>query len=204
VVTNSLRRSGAFASAGLSVFSSQRFFSAAGSVIAFADGGPVIRASAVDALKGRAAVRRVMARLIVGFDGSAPARRAVEHAGALARTHGHEIVLVTVIPPQVRNATLATMVPAGLELPPDLSRTFEQNAQIRLDEVAAQMKSAGIQVRTEVRAGETVEALVAALSDHQGIELILGNKSFEDPSGKVGPNARQIVEKANVRVTLVP
>lgn len=145
-----------------------------------------------------------MARLLVGFDGSPAARRAVEHAATLARQQGVEVVLVTVIPAQVRGSSLSSMMPAGLVLPPDMARTFEQNAQIRLDEIAEQMKAAGITVRTEVRAGETVDALVRAIADHGATELFLGNKSFEDPSVHVGPNAQLIVERANVRVTLVP
>lgn len=131
-----------------------------------------------------------MSRLLVGYDGSPAARRAVEHAAALARQQGAELVLVTVIPPQVRGSSLSSMMPAGLVLPPDLARTFEQNAQIRLDEIATQMKAAGIRVRTEVRAGETVDALVRAIADHGASELVLGNKSFEDPSVHVGPNAQ--------------
>lgn len=145
-----------------------------------------------------------MSKLLVGYDGSAPSRRAVDHAAALARMQDHEIVLLTVIPAQVRGSSLNSMMPAGLALPQPMSRTFEEGARSRLEELAAQLSASGVKVSAQVRAGETVEELIRLAGELRVSEIVIGHKSFEGAHVPVGPNAQQIVERAQVRVTLVP
>lgn len=145
-----------------------------------------------------------MSRVLVGIDGSPPSRRALDHAVSEARQQGHELVLLTVIPPAVRHSSLATMVPAGLALPPELSHTFEQTARLRLDELAAQLSTSGVKARAELRAGSIVEEFVRAAEELGASEIVIGHKAFEPHQVETGPNAAAIAERANVRVTLVP
>lgn len=145
-----------------------------------------------------------MGRILVGIDGSPPSRRALDHVLQQARQGEHEVVLLTVIPPQVRHTSLSSMMPAGLALPPELSQTFEETARLRLDEMAEQMKRAGVKVRAELRAGKTVDEFVK-LAEELGVsEIVIGHKAFEPGQVEMGPNATAIVERAKVRVTLVP
>lgn len=144
-----------------------------------------------------------MTRILVGIDGSPPSRRALDVATEQARVRGHELVLLTVIPPSVRHTSLSSMMPAGLALPPELSNTFEESARLRLDELADQLKGTGIKVRAEVRAGQTVDEIVRAASELGASEIVIGHKAYEE-GGERGPNAAAIAERAGVRVTLVP
>lgn len=143
-------------------------------------------------------------RILVGIDGSPPSRRALDHAASRARERGAELVLLTVIPREVQNSSLASMLPAGITLPPELARTFEQQARLRLDELAAEMKALGVNARTMVRAGPTVEEFVRVSAELGATEIVIGHKSYEPGHVEVGPNASAIAERANVRVTLVP
>jgi nucleotide-binding universal stress UspA family protein len=145
-----------------------------------------------------------MARLLVGYDGSPPSRRAFDRALVRAKDAGDELVVVAVIPPSVRGSSLARMMPAGIELPRPLSGTFEDHTRERMDEVMAEARKAGVKVEGEVRAGSTVDAILAAAHEHKADEILLGVKSYEGPEAEVGPNATEIARKANVPVTLVP
>lgn len=145
-----------------------------------------------------------MGRLLVGFDGSPPSRRAVEHATQEARTRGHDIVLLTVIPREIRESSLASMMPAGVTLPPELSHTFEENARDRLKELMDKLASSGIKVAGHVRAGLVVDEFVRAAEEVGASEIVIGNKAFEPGHVELGPNAAAIAERAKVRVTLVP
>ena len=145
-----------------------------------------------------------MGRLLVGYDGSPHSRRAVEHATQEALQRGHDIVLLTVIPRELLESSLASMMPAGVALPPELSRTFEANARIRLDELMVKLRSSGVKVESLVRAGPTVEEFVRAADELHASEIVIGHKAFEPGHIELGPNAAAIAERANVRVTLVP
>lgn len=144
-----------------------------------------------------------MSRILVGIDGSPASRRALDHAAEEARSRGHEIVLLTVIPASVRSSSLSSMMPAGLTLPPELSKTFEDNARQRLEGLASELKASGVKVRAELRAGPTVDEFVRVAEELGANEIVIGHRSYaatEEP----GPNAAAIAERAKVRVTLVP
>lgn len=145
-----------------------------------------------------------MGKLLVGFDGSAPSRRAVEHALKEARARGHALVLLTVIPREIRESSLASMMPAGLALPPELSSTFEESARNRLKELTEELAASGVRVEAHVRAGSTVDEFVRAAEEVGATEIVIGHKAFEPGHVELGPNASAIAERAKVRVTLVP
>jgi len=145
-----------------------------------------------------------MPRVLVGFDGSPHARRALEAALARLKEARGELLVVTVIPESVRRSSLSAMMPAGLELPGPLNGTFEEHAQERLDEVVAQAKAAGVSARGELRHGATVEGILAAASEFKADEILLGVKSYEGPDRHQGPNATEIARRSKVPVVLVP
>lgn len=145
-----------------------------------------------------------MGTILVGFDGSPSSRRALDHAVAEAKARDHELVLLTVIPSAVKNTSLASMMPAGLNLPPALSHTFGETARLRLDEIAEELTRAGIKARTDVRTGNTVDEIVRLADEVRASEIVIGHKAFEPGQVETGPNAEAIVHRAKVRVTLVP
>lgn len=146
-----------------------------------------------------------MARILVGFDGSPPSRRALQHAARRAAGASEvEIVLLTVVPASVRKSSLSAMMPAGIELPRSMSQTFEETARMRLDEVVAELGRQGVKVRGDVRAGDAAQTLLAFADELRADEIVIGHKSFEGPRFTLGPNADEILRHAKVPVTVVP
>lgn len=145
-----------------------------------------------------------MALLLVGYDGSPPARRAFERALARATGMGDEILVLAVIPASVRKSSLSKMMPAGVELPQPLAGTFEDHMRERVDEVVAEARKAGAKASGEIRAGSAVDAILAAARESNADEILLGVKSYEGPEAEVGPNASEVAQRAKVPVTLVP
>lgn len=144
-----------------------------------------------------------MPRLLVGFDGSAASRRAIEHATARARTGGEEVVLLSVVPASVAKSSLSGMMPAGLELPPPLARTFEENARRRLDEAVADLARAGVKATAELRVGEAAAAIIQAATELAADEVIIGHKSFESDQTPLGAVAEVLVRDLPATVTVV-
>jgi len=142
-------------------------------------------------------------RILVGFDGSAPSRRALDHAVSRALADD-EIVVVTVIPAAVRERTFAGMMPAGIELPPSMGGTFEERARARLDEIVAQNASRGVKLRGVVRLGEPAGELLALADEIQAGLIVVGHKAFEGKQLTLGHHADAIVRGARVPVTVVP
>lgn len=142
-------------------------------------------------------------RVLVGYDGSSPARRALEHALKRASAAKDELLVLTVIPPAVRGSSLARMMPAGVELPREMSGTFEETARRRLDDVVTEAKKRGVSAKAEVRAGEAADEIIAAAKAFGAEEIVIGHKSFEGPEFKLGPNAALVVRDAGVPVTVV-
>jgi nucleotide-binding universal stress UspA family protein len=141
-----------------------------------------------------------MARVLVGYDGSDPSKRAL--AWALARLKPEdEIVLLTVLPKSVATSSLSKMMPAGLELPPTLAKSFEENARERLDEVARQHP--GVKMKADVRKGDPAQAFMDAVRDFSAQEVVIGHKSFESEDIELGPVAQRLVDALGATVTVV-
>jgi nucleotide-binding universal stress UspA family protein len=144
-----------------------------------------------------------MGHILVGFDGSDPSRRALDFAIARAKPQGDEVVVLTVIPPSVKDSSLAKMMPAGLELPAAMAKTFEENARARLDEVIRERRAAGSKIRGEVRAGEAMQAFLDAAKEFGASEIVIGHKSFEREDLALGPIAERLVKHMPATVTVV-
>lgn len=144
-----------------------------------------------------------MARILVGYDGSAPSRRALQWALDRAKSTGDEIVLVTAIPTAVAKSSLNQMMPAGLELPEPLGKTFEENAKARLEDVMKEFAMHGVRMSGVVRPGEPGKAFLDAVKEFGAAEIVIGHKSFETGEMTLGPVAERLVKQMPATVTVV-
>lgn len=148
-------------------------------------------------------LRGPMGRVLVGFDGSPPSRRALDHALRHAGLTKDEVVLLNVIPPSVKESSLARMMPAGIELPPQMGGTFLDHARARLDETVQQAAKSGVSVRGVVALGEPAASLLQAAEEMKVTQIVIGRKSYA-ADAILGPNAAALIMHATVPLTLVP
>jgi nucleotide-binding universal stress UspA family protein len=102
--------------------------------------------------------------LIVAYDGSAEARRALDHAAALAGPGG-EVTVINVVPTQALSARLE---------PVDDTKRARQRAQ--LEEARALLDRKGLRVRTVAAAGDPFYEISALARDREQAVVIVGRR----------------------------
>lgn len=144
-----------------------------------------------------------MARVIVGYDGSAPSKRALAWALDHASARGDEIILLTVIPSAVAKSSLSHMMPAGLELPAHMGKTFEENARARLEEVILEHAAKKVKMQALVKQGDPAKAFTDAVKESGASDVVIGHKSFEQEVTPLGLIAERLVRQMPATVTVV-
>ena len=136
--------------------------------------------SRIPVLVARHAVAPVR-RLVIGFDGSAGARRALRFAARFEPSRGSRAVLVNVLEPLPLPAATYRF-PAGLRagLRADIARLNAQRAKTALRgarAAAALLKRAGWRATVDVRIGAPLETLLHIASESDGSVLVLGARA---------------------------
>ncbi|MDC8640481.1 universal stress protein [Xanthomonas hortorum] len=142
-------------------------------------------------------------RLLVPLDGSATARLALDHAAALARLHGANVVLVHVIE-EMKHIT-------GFEPPlvyiHDVRPRMLAASQALLDEAAGRLRQEGIEVETVLLESKTerVSDLIVQQAKASGCDLVvLGTHGRRGVNRLLlGSDAEQVARIAPVPVMLV-
>ena len=109
-------------------------------------------------------------KIIVGYDGSEPARRAVERAGDLASSNGGSVVVVST----------AEVHASGVHGAQPLDTDEVEERRAELDEAAAALKQRGVGYELVEGRGEPAEAIVQAAKDSGADLVVVGT------SGKTG------------------
>ena len=124
-----------------------------------------------------------METILVGYDGTAPAERALGRAAEFARTFHSRVVVVSVAPPP---STADARVPGAFGLYSYCPSTAEQLDQtVKLDEeiwrqhrehVEALLAGAGVNIEFAGVAGEPVQELVQAAEDRNADLIVVGTR----------------------------
>lgn len=132
--------------------------------------------------------------ILVAFDGSAHAWRALEEAVALAQADDAKLTLVTVVHEQVVMAgPYVAPLPANIE-------TLVAEAEGELARAEA-LVPAGVEVKTVVRVGDTVDEILE-LADEDGHDLIaVGTRGHGDVASlALGSVSHALIRRASVPV----
>lgn len=143
--------------------------------------------------------------ILVGYDGSEASKLALEFAAERAAALKRRLVLVNVVPANLRHVGFSEMLLPGV----DLSKLvkvdkFHDIAQARLSEVAADVAKRGIAVEAVVRTGDTADELLEAAKEADAEQVVLGYMSYEHklPFG-IGTVAEKVLRYADRTVTIV-
>jgi nucleotide-binding universal stress UspA family protein len=139
----------------------------------------VVGRASIPVLVARTALPAVR-RVIVGFDGSPGARRALRFASRLEHRRGSQIVLASVIEPMP--------VPAAARLPAAIRATLRAEvatlnrqragvAKRKTGAAAGLLRAAGWAPRVDLRFGAALETLLGAAQERAGTVLIVGATS---------------------------
>ena len=167
----------------------------------------VVGRASIPVLVARTALSAVR-RLVVGFDGSPGARRALRFASRVERRRGSRIVLASVIEPMP--------VPTAARLPASLRATLRTEAatlnrqragvaRTKTGAAADLLRAAGWAPKVEIRSGAPLETLLDTAEERAGTVLIVGKTS----RGKVkdallGSVAAGALNHSRVPVIIVP
>jgi nucleotide-binding universal stress UspA family protein len=102
--------------------------------------------------------------LIVVYDGSQEARRALDHAAALAGPGG-EVTVINVVPAQAVGSRLQTL--------PEPRRARQQQ---ELDEARTLLERQGVRARTVAAVGDPFSEIAALASDRGDAVVVVGRR----------------------------
>ena len=113
--------------------------------------------------------------IVVGIDGSDTAREAMRQAVTLARSVGARIELVTAYEP-----VTDTRLREAIAVPQDLHWMVNprDDAVATLDEAAAEIREAGVQVDVFVRQGDPADAILDVAEERGSDLIVVGNKGM--------------------------
>ncbi len=113
--------------------------------------------------------------IVVGIDGSDTAKEAVRQATVLARSVGARIELVSAYEP-VTDARLRE----SIAVPEDLHWIINprEDVEATLDEAAARIREAGVDVEVFARQGDPADAILDVAEERGSDLIVVGNKGM--------------------------
>jgi nucleotide-binding universal stress UspA family protein len=135
--------------------------------------------------------------VLVAFDGSAPAERAIAMADELAGRHGARMVLVTVLEP-----VAASQLPTGFEYP---SAAEHDAARAQLERKAGELRAKGRQAETRVEIGTPVQILLD-LAGRFEADLIVTGRSGKGAVARMllGSVTTALLHRSSKPIVVVP
>jgi nucleotide-binding universal stress UspA family protein len=121
-------------------------------------------------------IEGVIRSIVVGTDGSDTASEAVRQATGLALKLGARVYLVSAYEP-VPESRLRD---ERLQVPDDLQWTINPRADVdrTLEQGAAGMREAGVQVETLAREGDPADAILDVAEEREADMIVVGNKGM--------------------------
>jgi nucleotide-binding universal stress UspA family protein len=137
-----------------------------------------------------------MAALVVGYDGSGCAHRALEEAAALAKAFGDEVVIVFGYDPGSVEA------PEGAREHREVVRRFGEKVTAEALERAAAL---GIDVEIELIPERPVDALLSAADRHDARTIVVGSYGESPLKGAIlGSTPHKLLHLSERPVLVVP
>ena len=157
-----------------------------------------------------------MDTIVVGYDGSEQAERAVVRAAELAQALHSRLVVVSVAPPPRPTATLGEVGPvevpvpaagplgSGIPLPVESQQKPEELAQHQLERARRSLASRGVDAEYVAEVGDTTERLLAVAAEREADLLVVGSREHGFLEHLLGrPVDEAVAKRAGCDVLLV-
>jgi nucleotide-binding universal stress UspA family protein len=136
--------------------------------------------------------------IVVGTDGSETATRAVEEAVRLAKALQAQVHVVSGFRPMHAHVTGAPAGAAKVWQPlPD------SQAEATMQEAAAKVRLAGVDVKTHLVRGDAAEALLNVARDVKASTIVVGNRGMRGGRRVLGSVPNDVSHKAGCNVLIV-
>jgi nucleotide-binding universal stress UspA family protein len=133
-------------------------------------------------------------RMLVAVDDSAGSARAVRFVASIAEPLGAEVLAVH---------ALGLLAEIGDHAVP--AQTHRDEVAAMLEEWAAPLADAGVDVRCLLVDGNPVQALLAAAADEEADVIVVGKRAGAGVPGlQLGSTSQQLVQHAPIPVVVVP
>jgi nucleotide-binding universal stress UspA family protein len=111
-------------------------------------------------------------KILVGIDGSSDSMKAADEAIAIAKLHGASLLIVHVIPSQMRVGEYSSSVAAPTS--DEYLRRADKAADIWFDKIKTNAREVGIQAKTRViSSGYTVGQVILDLAEEEKVDLVV-------------------------------
>ncbi|MGC9419871.1 MAG: universal stress protein [Rhodovulum sp.] len=142
------------------------------------------------------------AKILVGFDGSDSAQRAVDYAAGRAKAEGAAILIAHVL----EWSPYSFLTPE--ELAERHKRRNEELARAEsalLGPVVESLKGKGVAVETELKYGHIAETLCRIATEHGVSQIVIGRTGHSELASRLfGSVAGTLAQAAPMPVTIVP
>ena len=167
----------------------------------------IVARAAQPVLVVRTAAEKVR-RLVIGFDGSPGARRALRFLAKLEPRRGGSAIVVAVsesiwlpgVTRRLPSAMLASLRSEAVQL----NRKRARLARMEADAAASKLRRAGWAAKAEVREGAALEALLAASTDLHGDVLVVGARAGGVSRTPIGSVSSGALNHSRIPVLIVP
>jgi nucleotide-binding universal stress UspA family protein len=145
-----------------------------------------------------------MKKMLVAYDGSEASRKAIDVALSCC-TKEDEIILLTVIPPELVDSSFTKMLLPGIDLSKVIKPgTFKERAMESLKELAKKIEEKVKKVETVVEAGDAADEILLAAKNHQCDIIVLGYKGYgKEGRFLIGSVTDKVVRHAHTTVMVV-
>jgi nucleotide-binding universal stress UspA family protein len=139
--------------------------------------------------------------IVVGYDGTAAAKRAVQHAASRAKLGGDTIHLVHVL----EWSAYSFLTPEELNERHKRREEELKRAKAIVQPVVDDLKSKGVDATCEVRHGHAGELLCEIAEERKARQIVIGRTGSTSIAARLmGSLALTLVQAAPVPVTVVP
>ena len=145
-----------------------------------------------------------MKTIVVGYDGSDPAKRALERAASLAEKLGTSLVVTSVAEPvAVAEDPYVPGDAIGLAAPAIIPVPDRAEASRELSEARETLKGRAVEVTYEATVGDAAQGIVEVAEKHDAVMIVVGTREPRFVDRLLGGDVSEAVSRRAHRDVLI-